>query len=248
MKTTGGSVLFKVDTGADVTVIGQQHLPQFELSRADIRKTRKSLRGPANQQLQCLGYIKANLSWGKKTVSQIIYVCRNMTTCLLGKPAIKALDMLRFSTESELSCCSLGSQEGQDILNEFPEIFQGLGNIKGAPIHIEIQEDVMPYHLSTLRHVALPLLDPLKKELSRMEEMGVIRKVEEPTDWCHPIVLVKKENGSIRLCLDLTRLNTAVKREFYQLESVDETLAKLGECNIMSKLDANSGVLANALR
>ena len=227
MKTTGGSVLFKVDTGADVTVIGQQHLPQFELSRADIRKTRKSLRGPANQQLQCLGYIKANLSWGKKTVSQIIYVCRNMTTCLLGKPAIKALDMLRFSTESELSCCSLGSQEGQDILNEFPEIFQGLGNIKGAPIHIEIQEDVTPYHLSTPRHVALPLLDPLKKELSRMEEMGVIRKVEEPTDWCHPIVLVKKENGSIRLCLDLTRLNTAVKREFYQLESVDETLANL---------------------
>ena len=74
-----------------------------------------------------------------------------------------------------------------------------------------------------------------------MEEMGVTRKVEEPTDWCHPIVLVKKENGSIRLCLDLTRLNTAVKREFYQLESVDETLAKLGECNIMSKLDANSG-------
>ena len=74
-----------------------------------------------------------------------------------------------------------------------------------------------------------------------MEEMGVIRKVEEPTDWCHPIVLVRKENGSIRLCLDLTRLNTAVKREFYQLESVNKTFAKLGDCNIMSKLDANSG-------
>ena len=43
------------------------------------------------------------------------------------------------------------------------------------------------------------------------------------------------------LHLDLTRLNKAVKREFYQLESVDETLAKLGECNIMTKLDANSG-------
>ncbi len=241
MKTTGGSLLFKVDTGADVTVVGQQHLPQFKLSRADVRKTKKSLRGPANQQLSCLGYIKANLSWGQKTASQIIYVCKNIVTCLLGKPAIKALDMLRFSAGSELSCCSLESQEGQDILNEFPEIFQGLGNIKGAPIHIKIQDNATPYHLSTPRHVALPLLDPLQKELSRMEEMGVIRKVEEPTDWCHPIVLVKKDNGSIRLCLDLTRLNSAVKREFYQLESVDETLAKLGECKIMTKLDANSG-------
>ena len=33
----------------------------------------------------------------------------------------------------------------------------------------------------------------------------------------------------------------AVKREVYQLESVDDTLAKLGECNIMTKLDVNSG-------
>ena len=241
MKTTGGSVLFKVDTGADVTVIGQQHLPKFKISQTDIRKTRKSLRGPANQPLHCLGYIKTHLSWGTKTTSQIVYVCKNMTTCLLGKPAINALDMLRLNAEPELSCCSLSSQEGQDILNDFPEVFQGLGNIKGAPIHIDIQEGATPYHLSTPRHVALPLLDPLKKELDRMEKMGVIRKVEEPTDWCHPIVLVQKGNGSIRLCLDLTRLNKAVKREFYQLESIDETLAKLGECNIMTKLDANSG-------
>eukprot|EP00794_Sanderia_malayensis_P002412 gene2412-2781_t len=241
MKTTGGSILFKVDTGADVTVIGQQHLPQFDVSREDIHKTRKSLRGPANQQLHCLGYIKANLSWGKKTAPQIIYICKNIANCLLGKPAIKALDMLRFSTESELSCCSVDSQEGQDILNAFPEVFEGLGNIKGAPIHIKIQEDATPYHLSTPCHVALPLLDPLKKELSRMEEMGVIRRVEEHTEWCHPIVLVKNDNGSIRLCLDLTRLNIAVKREFYQLESVDETLAKLGECKILTKLDANLG-------
>ena len=33
-----------------------------------------------------------------------------------------------------------------------------------------------------------------------------------------------------------------MKREFYQLESVEETIAKLGdECNYMSKLDCNSG-------
>ena len=42
--------------------------------------------------------------------------------------------------------------------------------------------------------------------------------------------------------LDLTKLNLGIKREFYQLESVEETLAKVGnQCNYMSKLDANSG-------
>ena len=38
MKTTGRSVLFKVDTGANVTVIGQQHLPKFKVSQTDVRK------------------------------------------------------------------------------------------------------------------------------------------------------------------------------------------------------------------
>ena len=100
--------------------------------------TQKALTAACDRKRAMGLYTKANLSWRKQTASQIIYVCRNMATCLLGKPAIKALDMLKFSTESELSCCSLGSQEGQNILNECPEIFRGLGNIKGAPIHIEI--------------------------------------------------------------------------------------------------------------
>ena len=57
------------------------------------------------------------------------------------------------------------------------------------------------------------------------------------------MVIVSKPNKKeIRICLDLTKLNHEVKREFYQLSSVDETLAKIGDgCAVMSKLDANSG-------
>ena len=43
-----------------------------------------------------------------------------------------------------------------------------------------------------------------------------------------------------KICV-MCSLNKAVKREVYQLESIDDTLAKLGECNIMTKLDVNSG-------
>lgn len=75
-----------------------------------------------------------------------------------------------------------------------------------------------------------------------MEKLGVIRKIEEPTEWCHPIVAVMKPDNKIRLCIDLTKLNKGIERELYQLESVEETLARMGdECKIMSKLDASSG-------
>ena len=75
-----------------------------------------------------------------------------------------------------------------------------------------------------------------------MIKLGVIRKVDKPTEWCHPVVIVSKPNGDIRLCIDLTKLNVGVERELYQLESIEETLAKLGDdCIYMSKVDANSG-------
>ena len=106
----------------------------------------------------------------------------------------------------------------------------------------QLKPDTVPFHLSAARHVALPMQDKVRIELNRMENLGVIRKVNEPTDWCHPMVIVNKKDGNLRICIDLTKLNSGVKREFYQLESVEETIAKLGdECNYMSKLDCNSG-------
>uniref|UniRef100_A0A7M5X5M8 Reverse transcriptase domain-containing protein n=1 Tax=Clytia hemisphaerica TaxID=252671 RepID=A0A7M5X5M8_9CNID len=83
-----------------------------------------------------------------------------------------------------------------------------------------------------------------------MEVMGVIRKVDKPTAWCHPMVAVKKptipgqpgQPERLRICIDLTQLNKTTKREFYQLPSCDETLAQIGDNGkVFSKLDANSG-------
>lgn len=60
-----------------------------------------------------------------------------------------------------------------------------------------------------------------------MEKMGVIARVEEPTEWCAGMVPIVKPSGKIRICVDLTHLNESVIRERHILPAVDETLAKL---------------------
>ena len=55
------------------------------------------------------------------------------------------------------------------------------------------------------------------------------------------LVCVPKPNGKDRICVDLTQLNKAVKREIHPMPSVDESLSKLGQGKVFSKLDANSG-------
>ena len=53
----------------------------------------------------------------------------------------------------------------------------------------------------------------VKAELQRIEKLGVIRKVEEPTEWCSGIVVVLKPNDNVRVYVDLTKLNESVCRE-----------------------------------
>ena len=81
----------------------------------------------------------------------------------------------------------------------------------------------------------------VQEELDRMESIGVISRVEEPTQWCAAMVAIPKKNGKLRICVDLKHLNEAVLKEVHPLPKVDETLAQLSGATIFSTLDANSG-------
>ena len=81
----------------------------------------------------------------------------------------------------------------------------------------------------------------MKEELGKMESMGVISKMDEPTLWCAGMVVAPKKGGAIRICVDLKPLNDNVIREVHPLPKVDEILAQLSEAKVFSKLDANSG-------
>ena len=122
-------------------------------------------------------------------------------------------------------------------------MYSRLGKVTvGDDKSIKVKDGTVPHQTYSPRQIPIPQMKKVITELKRMIKMGVIRKIDKPTEWCHPIVIVTKPNGDIRLCIDLTKLNAGVERELYQLEAVEETLAKLGdECVYMSKVDANSG-------
>ncbi|XP_011406246.1 PREDICTED: uncharacterized protein K02A2.6-like [Amphimedon queenslandica] len=74
-----------------------------------------------------------------------------------------------------------------------------------------------------------------------MARLGVISQIKEPTEWCAGMVPVRKKNGTVRICVDLTHLNQSVQRERHQLPAVEQVLAQLTGAKVFSKLDANSG-------
>ena len=68
-----------------------------------------------------------------------------------------------------------------------------------------------------------------------------IEEVTEPTDWCAPVVPVLKNNGKVRICVDLKKLNEAVKRERFMLPTLEDVAPKLSGAKVFSTLDAANG-------
>ena len=116
-----------------------------------------------------------------------------------------------------------------------------IGLMKTEPVTIKLKAGVEPSCLTTARRVPFPLMDDVKAELDRTVTSEVIRVVTEPTDWCSAMVPVVKKNGTVRICVDLKKLNIAVRREHLMLPSLDDIAPKLAHSKVFSTLDAASG-------
>ena len=141
-----------------------------------------------------------------------------LRTNLLGLQAITALRLIQ-------RICSTTEGE-EEIFQRFPNVFNGHGVI-GEEYEIKLKENATPYALYVPRNIPIPLRSKVKEELECMEQMGVISKVTEPSEWCAGMVVVPKKSGDVRICVDLKPLNESVLREPHPIPKVDETLALL---------------------
>ena len=228
----GHNTLFKLDTGAVVTVLSDN----VEWLRSiSLKETSHTLRGPGNIRLPVKGQFHATLKYGQTSITEPVYVLHNQTCSLLSRKACVELGLIK-RAEKDVEEVNSGPT---DFKAEYPSLFTGLGRLK-AECHITLRADAKPFCLYNPRKLPHPLLPKVKSQIDTMLEQGVISPVTAPTEWCAGIVPVLKPNGKVRICVDLTELNKAVQRDVHPMPSVDESLAKLGNSKIFSKLGANS--------
>ena len=91
------------------------------------------------------------------------------------------------------------------------------------------------------RHRKIPasMYNEVKQHLQELLDAGVIRKSHSP--WASNIVLVRKKDKSLRLCVDYRQLNKRTIRDAYALPRINDLLDSLGGAKYFSVLDMKSG-------
>ena len=90
------------------------------------------------------------------------------------------------------------------------------------------------------RRVSVALREQIKSKLDEMVESDVIAPVNEPTAWVSSMLVVAKPN-KLRICLDPRDLNKAIRREHYQLPTVEEVVTRLTQAKKFTVVDAKDG-------
>ena len=81
----------------------------------------------------------------------------------------------------------------------------------------------------------------VKEHLNKMEHLGMITCVDEPTDWVSSMTYVQKATCKLHLCLDLHDLNEAICCNHHKMPTVEEVAHEFAHSHFFTKLDAHHG-------
>ena len=124
----------------------------------------------------------------------------------------------------------------KSVLDKYSDVFKKeLGTLKGVQTKLKLKTGSKPQYCRP-RQVPYALKDVVDRELSHLEDSGVIERIPH-SEWATPLVAVPKGDGSLRLCVDYRRtVNSSLEIDQYLLPLPEDLMAALTGGYKFSKL------------
>jgi hypothetical protein len=122
-----------------------------------------------------------------------------------------------------------------DVCGNIPA---GLPPQRSYDHHIVLENNSQPINQPAYRASASDN-DEIRKQVDEMLEKGWIRP--STSSFASPVLLVKKHDGSMRMCVDYRALNKLTVKDRYPLPHTDELTDRLSKAQYLTKLDLRAG-------
>ena len=113
-----------------------------------------------------------------------------------------------------------------------------LPSLTGFVHRVRLKPEVTPVQ-QRLRPLPYAVREEVRDHLLELQQAGVIETVDA-SPWISPIVVSRRRNGKLRLCVDLREVNKAVEASGHPLPDMQDMLEQLQGATIFSSLDMKS--------
>ena len=236
VKVNSTPLALMADSGATINVLDETDYRKL----ADPLKLKstniKTYAYQSDKPLHVLGKFSATIESKSKRVEDTLYVVKGSGGSLLSWKMSRDLNLLQ--TVQQIN--EVPRPKPAQLVAEYDELFHGLGKLRNYQIKLHVDQTVPPV-AQPHRRIPFHVREHLKEQLKRDEELGVIERIEGPTPWVSPIVVVPKPKspGKVRVCVDMRPANRAIRRERHASPTMKEIIRDLKGAKVFSKLDLN---------
>ncbi|GFW24749.1 retrovirus-related Pol polyprotein from transposon 297 [Trichonephila clavipes] len=140
--------------------------------------------------------------------------------------------------QEELDLCHV---ENRQIKKELEKLIQDYKPEKTASTDVTMRiilKDEEPVYQPP-RRLAFTERQEVNKQIEEWTNEGIIRP--SSSEYESPIVMVKKKDGSSRMCIDYRKLNQKLVKDKFPLPLIEDVLNTLQEAKVYSTLDMRNG-------
>ncbi|KAL6738862.1 hypothetical protein Aduo_012361 [Ancylostoma duodenale] len=244
VRLNGHPTRLQLDTGADITMISRRTWEDMNSPKLDRSTT--TIRTADGSAMNILGSFNAAFTIfdrkGRPTEGTGCCYVTESTDILGLEWCIQMHDYkeLREQYNCKLACAAIENAR-DDIVSRlktrFTDVFSpGLGRCTETKARLFLKPEGRPIYRQK-RPVPFASQAAVNAEIDRLVSEGVLGPVDH-SNWAAPIVVVRKSNGTIRICADFsTGLNDALMLHQHPLPTVEEVFNKLNGGELFSQID-----------
>ncbi|XP_069115865.1 uncharacterized protein [Argopecten irradians] len=198
------------------------------------------------QERRSLDIHIANVSTRTVTISPRAILCEIQPVSVEGRMDDTGEDETPTDILDQVTICKEDLDqtkvaEVKEMLSRYRNIFStsdtDLGLSSTIKHRIELTDEV-PFKQ---RHRRIPpaMFEEVRNHLQQLLASGVIQRSHSP--WASNVVLCRKKNGKLRMCVDYRQLNQRTIKDAHALPRIEEILDALGGNRYYSTVDMKAG-------
>ena len=228
----GQNMKVKLDTGAQANVMPLHMYNAIKQNASELQPTNARLTGYGGHRLSLAGKCELNCHYKNSTHMLEFYIVEAQSPAALGLKACMDMQLIK-------PVLMVNQHNTDPLIQQYEHVFKGIGCMDKTSYKISLKPDARPV-VHAAHSVPVALKDKVQKELERMEQAGIISKVEQPTDRVDSMVVVAKSTNKVRICLDPKDLNSNIRREYYRIPTVQDITSQLAGQTVFTVADVSS--------